>query len=151
MHINSVNLSQNSCIREGVAQGSNPLPFKYHFSWKRYPVSYTFYWQTVLLSHIPCLELCSFNNQNWEMHCFVTAFYDPWNGISGWVKCCHTLCLGGERIGRGVRENNAYCFLLRRLTCLEFELLYNPDSKMVLIFLVTKVFQNGTMFRRVYV
>ena len=30
----------------------------------------------------------------------------------------------------------------------EFEkVLYSPDLKMVLIFLVTKVFQNGTMFK----
>ena len=33
-----------------------PYPFIYHFSRKRY--SYTFYWQMVPLSYIPCLELC---------------------------------------------------------------------------------------------
>ena len=43
---------------------------------------------------------------------------------------------------------------LEWLTCLflfimvEFEkVLYSPDLKMVLIFLVTKVFQKGTMFK----
>ena len=52
-------------------------------------------------------------------------------------------------------ENNASC--LEWLTCLvlfimvEFEkLLYSPDLKMVLFFLVTKVFQKGTMFMRCY-
>ena len=40
---------------------------------------------------------------------------------------------------------------LEWLTCLELELLYSPDSRMVLIFLVKKVFQKGTMFKWVYV
>ena len=53
-----------------------------------------------------------------------------------------------------MRENNAYCFLLRMAHLLtlfiivEFEkLLYSPDLKMVLIFLVTKVFQKDTMIK----
>ena len=51
-----------------------------------------------------------------------------------------------------MRENNGYCFLLliEWLTCLrvEFEnVLYSRDLKMVLIFLVTKVFKKGTVKR----
>ena len=56
-------------------------------------------------------------------------------------------------IGEGVHENYAYCFLLRMANLLTF--IHNggiskvaaPILKMVLIFLVTKVFQKGTMFR----
>ena len=65
--------------------------------------------------------------------------------------------LGGKGIGGGVRsENNAYCFLLRMAHLLilahnmvEYEkvLIYSPDLRMVLIFLVTKVFQKGTVFK----
>ena len=53
-----------------------------------------------------------------------------------------------------MRENNAYCFLLRMAHLLIF--IHNggigkgtiqPRLKMVLIFLVTKVFQKGTMFK----
>ena len=52
-----------------------------------------------------------------------------------------------REIRGGVRENNAYCFLLR-MANLEFEKLpFSCDFKMVLSFLVTKVFQNGAMFK----
>ena len=52
-----------------------------------------------------------------------------------------------------MHENYAYCFLLRMANLLTF--IHNggiskvaaPILKMVLIFLVTKVFQKGTMFR----
>ena len=64
-----------------------------------------------------------------------------------------TLSFGGRGIGEGVHENYAYCFLLRMANLLTF--IHNggiskvaaPILKMVLIFLVTKVFQKGTMFR----
>ena len=83
-------------------------------------------------------------------------------GISGQVNsvtsgaCSRytvTLYFGGRGIGGGVHENYAYCFLLRMANLLTF--IHNggiskvaaPILKMVLIFLVTKVFQKGTMFR----
>ena len=49
-----------------------------------------------------------------------------------------------------MRENNGYCFLLliEWLTCLmvEFDnILHSRDLKMVLIFLVAKVFKKGTI------
>ena len=81
-------------------------------------------------------------------------------GISGSVKLVRlyrhtvTLYLGGRRIGGEVRENNANPFLLRMANLLIFihngrieKLLYSPNFKMVLTFLVTKVFQKGTMFK----
>ena len=53
-----------------------------------------------------------------------------------------------------MRENNANRFLLTMANLLIFidnvdfvKLLYSPDLKMVFIFLVTKVFQKGTMFK----
>ena len=65
--------------------------------------------------------------------------------------------LGGRGIGRGVHEKLIMLFVscLECLTCLLFfiKLCWNyvkshsPDLKMVLIFLVTKVFQKGTKFR----
>ena len=51
-----------------------------------------------------------------------------------------------KELGEGCVKITLIVSCLEWLTCLEFELLYSPDSKMVLIFLVTKVFQNGTMF-----
>ena len=72
-------------------------------------------------------------------------------GISGEVKLV-TLSLVGRGIGGGVHENNTHCFLLRMAHLLIF--IHNggiwkgtiqPWLKklMVLIFLVTKVFQKG--------
>ena len=64
----------------------------------------------------------------------------------------HTIFWGAEGLGGGVRENNAYCFLLRMallflFIMVEFEnVLHSPDLNMLLIFLVTKLFQKGTMF-----
>ena len=81
-----------------------------------------------------------------------------WNFQLGQI--IHTIFWGSRAIGGGVRENNAYCFLLwsEWLTCLflfimvEFEkVLYSPDLKMLLIFLVKKVFQKDTMFKWVNV
>ena len=53
-----------------------------------------------------------------------------------------------RKAGEGVRESNAYCVLPEWLTNLflfiivKFEkLLYSPDLKLALIFLVTKVLQ----------
>ena len=56
------------------------------------------------------------------MYCLLlTAFYDPyidnnfWNYRLGQIShfiLSHYI-LGGRGIGGGVRENNAYCFLLR--------------------------------------
>ena len=100
------------------------------------------------------------------MYCLLTAFYDPQNDCDFWNyrlgQISHAILLvyvtlyfwGGDRgIGEGVLENNIYCFLLR-LTCLllfimvELEkLLYNPDLIMLLIILVIKVFQKGTMMK----
>ena len=63
----------------------------------------------------------SFKNQNWEMYCLLTAFYDPqndynfwnfWLGQIGHVILSHFI-FRGRGIGGGVRENNAYRFLLR--------------------------------------
>ena len=52
-----------------------------------------------------------------------------------------------------MRENNAYCFPLRIAHLLIFIhnggfeiVLYSPDLKMILIFLVMTFFQKGTMF-----
>ena len=57
-------------------------------------------------------------------------------------------------IGEGVCENNANRFLLRVANLLIFihnggikKLLYSPDLKMILIFLVTNVLQKDTMFK----
>ena len=63
---------------------------------------------------------------------------------------------GRQRDWGRVRENNVHCFLLIMAYLLtvflfimvEFEkVLYSPNLKMVLIFLVTKVFHKGTMFK----
>ena len=74
-------------------------------------------------------------------------------GISGSVKLV-TLSLGAEGLGEGCVKIMLIVSCLEWLTCLflfimvEFEkVLYSPDLKMVLIFLVTKVFQKGTMFK----
>ena len=57
-------------------------------------------------------------------------------------------------MGEGCVKITLIVSCLEWLTCLflfimvEFEkVLYSPDLKMVLIFLVTKVFQKGTMFK----
>ena len=69
-------------------------------------------------------------------------------GIYGQVNVI-TLYFGGQRDwGRGVRENNGYCFLLRMAHLI---FLFSGDLKMVLIFRVKKVFQKGTMFKLVNV
>ena len=79
-------------------------------------------------------------------------------GISGQVKLvtlyCHTLFWGAEGLGKGCLKITLIVSCLEWLTCLllfiivEFEkLLYSPDLKMVLIFLVTKVFEKDTMFK----
>ena len=61
------------------------------------------------------------------MYCLLlTAFYDLQNDINFWnfrlgqirqVILSHCI-LRGRGIGEGVRENNAYCFLLRMATLL---------------------------------
>ena len=82
-------------------------------------------------------------------------------GISGYyshVILSHFI-LRGTVIGRGVRENNAFCFLLRMSNLLTGAYFFlnggmwkvTAQFKNVLIFLVTKVFQKVTMFRWVYV
>ena len=62
--------------------------------------------------------------------------------------------VGAEELGKGCVKITLIVSCLEWLTCLllfiivEFEkLLYSPDLKMVLIFLVTKVFQKDTMFK----
>ena len=71
---------------------------------------------------------------------------------------CHTIFWGAEGLGEGCVKIMLIVSCLEWLACLflfimvEFEkLLYSPDLKMVLIFLVTKVFQKGTLFKWVYV
>ena len=83
-------------------------------------------------------------------------------GISSQVKLltlyCHTIFFwgGGKAKGLGERcvEITLIVFCLEWLTYLflsimvEFEkLLHSPDLTMVLIYLVTKVFQKSTMFK----
>ena len=66
------------------------------------------------------------------MNCLLlTAFYDPQNDNNFWNfrlgQISHAILshfiLGGRGIGEGVRENNAYCFLLRMAHLLTF--IYN--------------------------
>ena len=66
----------------------------------------------------------------------------------------HTIFWEAEGLGEGYVKITLIVSCLEWLTCLflfimvEFEkVLYSPDLKMVLIFLVTKVFQKGTMFK----
>ena len=66
----------------------------------------------------------------------------------------HAIYWGAEGLGEGYVKITLIVSCLEWLTCLflfimvEFEkVLYSPDLKMVLIFLVTKVFQKGTMFK----
>ena len=83
-------------------------------------------------------------------------------GISGLAKlvmlCCRTIFFfwggGAEALGEGCVKIKRIVPCLDWLTCLllfrmvEVEkLLYSPDLKRLLIFLVTKVFQKATMFR----
>ena len=62
------------------------------------------------------------------MYCLLTAFSEPqndnilwnfWLGQISHVILSHFI-LGGRRIGGGVHENNAYCFLLRMANLLTF-------------------------------
>ena len=62
--------------------------------------------------------------------------------------------MGAEGLGEGCVKITLIVPCLEWLTCLflfimvEFEKIpYSSDLKMVLIFLVTKVFQKGTMFK----
>ena len=84
-------------------------------------------------------------------------------GISSQVKLlalyCHTIFFGGggwgaEGLGEGCVKITLIIFFLEWLIYLflfitvEFEkFLHSPDLKMVPIFLVTKVFQKGAMFK----
>ena len=75
-----------------------------------------------------------------------------WNFQLGQMS--HTIFWGAEGLGEGCLKKTPIVSCLEWLTCLflfimvEFEkVLYSPDLKMVLIFLVTKVFQKGTMFK----
>ena len=97
------------------------------------------------------------------MNCLLlTAFYDPQNDNNFWNfwlgQISHAILshciLGAEGLGKGCLKITLIVSNLEWLTCLllfiivEFEkLLYSPDLKMVLIFLVTKVFQKDTMFK----
>ena len=65
--------------------------------------------------------------------------------------------LAGSGIRRGVRENNAYCFLLGMANLLIFihnggiwKVTIQPRLKNGTFFLVTKVFQKDTMFKNVF-
>ena len=101
----------------------------------------------------------SFKNQNWEMYCLLQPFWPVTTivfGIFRLGQISHTISLGSRGIEGGVRENDAYCFLLRMAHFLIF--IHNGgiwkgiiQPRMVFIFLVTKVFQKGTMFRWVTV
>ena len=86
----------------------------------------------------------------------LTAFYDPYNDNNFWNF--RTIFWGAEGLGEGCVKIALIVSFLEWLTCLlffitvEFEkLLFSPDLKMLLIFLVTKIFQKGTMFKWVYV
>ena len=97
------------------------------------------------------------------MNCLLlTAFYDPQNDNNFWNfrlrQISHAILshciLGAEGLGKRCLKITLIVSNLEWLTCLllfiivEFEkLLYSPDLKMVLIFLVTKVFQKDTMFK----
>ena len=74
-----------------------------------------------------------------------------WNFRLGQIS--QTLFWGAEGLREGYVQNNAYCFLLRMADVLLIfihnggineKAPYSPD--LVLIFLVTKLFQKGTMF-----
>ena len=74
-----------------------------------------------------------------------------WNFRLG--QTSHTIFWGAEGLGEGCVKITLIVSCLEWLTSLflfimvEFEkVLYSPDLKMVLIFLVTKLFQKGTMF-----
>ena len=82
----------------------------------------------------------------------LTAFYDPWNNNfwNFWFgQIGHTIFWGfeGKRDWwRGACLEWHFCLFL--FIMVEFEkVLYSPDLKMVLTFLVTEVFQKGTMFK----
>ena len=83
-----------------------------------------------------------------------------WNFRLGQIS--HTLFWGAdpgaERLGERCVKITLIVSCIEWLACLflfimvEFEkVLYSPDKKMVLISLVTKVFQKGTMFKLVTV
>ena len=74
-----------------------------------------------------------------------------WNFLLGQIS--HTIFWGAEGLGEGCVKITLIVSCLEWFTCLflftmvEFEkVLYIPNLKIVLIFLVTKLFQNGTMF-----
>ena len=58
----------------------------------------------------------SFKNQNWEMYCLLQPFWPVMTivfGIFRLGQISHTISLGSRGIEGGVRENDAYCFVLR--------------------------------------
>ena len=58
----------------------------------------------------------SFKNQNWEMYCLLQPFWPVTTivfGIFRLGQISHTISLGSRGIEGGVRENDAYCFVLR--------------------------------------
>ena len=96
----------------------------------------------------------SFKNQNWEMYCLLQPFWPVMTivfGIFRLGQISHTISLGSRGIEGGVRENDAYCFLLRMAHFLIF--IHNGGIWKGIIQprLVTKVFQKGTVFKWVTV
>ena len=87
----------------------------------RSPRQKKFYMYIYSLQQLICFV--SFKNQNWEMYCLLTAFYDPWSDNNFWnfwlgqishVILSHFI-FRGRGIGGGGCENNAYCFLALRM------------------------------------
>ena len=86
----------------------------------------------------------------------INSVYDPYNDNNFWNF--RTIFWGAEGLGEGCVKITLIVSCLEWLTCLlffitvEFEkLLFSPDLKTLFIFLVTKIFQKGTMFKWVYV
>ena len=101
-------------------------------------------------------------NQNWEMYCLLLQRFMTCRtiifGISGLVKLVTLYILfrggGAEGLGEGSVKITLIVSCLEWLTRLflfimvKFEkVIYSPNLTMVLIFLVTKVFQKGAMFK----
>jgi len=107
----------------------------------------------------------SFKNQNWDTYRLVITNVLTRNGNNFWNfrlgQISHTIFWGAERYWRRGAKCVKITLIVSSLewiTCLflfmmvEFEkVLYSLDLKMALIFLVTKLFQKGTMFNWVTV
>ena len=111
-------------------------------------------WGWSLKSNLSLSYICHFDRKGTPFIYLLLTNGTLFTYISTGEIYCSRYILGSRGIGGRVRENNAYCFLLRMAHLLIF--IHNggigkgtiqPRLKMVLIFLVTKVFQKGTMFK----